>query len=58
MIHGVNLSLGRPFDPTVYACGFSPICKELRDIWRQGVLICVATGNEGQIQMRLGPQRR
>ena len=50
-IHGVNLSLGGPFDATVYGCGFSPICKELRDIWRQGTLVCVAAGNEGQIQV-------
>ena len=50
-VHGVNLSLGGPFDPTVYGCGFSPICKELRDIWRQGTLVCVAAGNEGQISL-------
>ncbi len=53
-IHGVNLSLGGPFDPTVYGCGFSPICKELRDLWRQGVLVCVAAGNEGQIRVLTG----
>jgi subtilisin family serine protease len=51
-VHGVNLSLGGPFDPSVYGCGFSPICKELRDLWRQGVLVCVAAGNEGQIQVQ------
>lgn len=50
-VHGVNLSLGGPFDATVYGCGFSPICKELRDLWRQGTLVCVAAGNEGQIQV-------
>jgi subtilisin family serine protease len=51
-VHGVNLSLGGPFDATVYGCGFSPICKELRDLWRQGTLVCVAAGNEGQIQVQ------
>jgi len=51
VVHGVNLSLGGPFDASVYGCGFSPICKELRDLWRQGVLVCVAAGNEGQIQV-------
>ncbi len=51
-VHGVNLSLGGPFDASVYGCGFSPICKELRDLWRQGTLICVAAGNEGQIQIQ------
>ena len=50
-VHGVNLSLGGPFDATVYGCGFSPICKELRDLWQQGVLVCVAAGNEGQIEV-------
>ena len=48
-IHGVNLSLGGPFDSTVYGCGFSPICAELRRLWRNGVLVVVACGNEGQL---------
>ena len=52
LIHGANLSLGGPFDASVYGCGYSPICKELRDIWRQGVLVCVAAGNEGQISVQ------
>jgi hypothetical protein len=51
-IHGVNLSLGGPFDPTVYGCGFSPICAELRRLWRNGVLVVVACGNEGQLQVQ------
>lgn len=48
-IHGINLSLGGSFDPEVYACGHSPICKELRRLWRQGVVVCVAAGNEGSV---------
>ena len=48
-IHGLNLSLGGPFDATVYGCGFSPICMELRRLWRAGVLVVVASGNEGQL---------
>ena len=51
VIHGVNLSLGGPFDSTVYGCGFSPICVELRRLWRSGVLVCVACGNEGQVEV-------
>jgi hypothetical protein len=51
-IHGVNLSLGGPYDSTVYGCGFSPICAELRRLWRSGVLIVVACGNEGQLEVR------
>lgn len=48
-IQGLNLSLGGPFDATVYGCGFSPICQELRRLWRDGVLVVVACGNEGRI---------
>ena len=51
-VHGVNLSLGGPFDHTVYGCGFSPICAELRRLWRNGVLVVVACGNEGQLQVQ------
>jgi subtilisin family serine protease len=51
-IHGVNLSLGGPFDNTVYGCGFSPICAELRRLWRAGVLAVVACGNEGVLQVQ------
>lgn len=49
VVHGVNLSLGGYFDPWVYGCGHSPICAELRRLWRQGVVVCIACGNEGQI---------
>ncbi|TDM09223.1 MAG: hypothetical protein C4K60_07925 [Ideonella sp. MAG2] len=38
-------------DPTVYGCGFSPICAELRRLWRDGVLAVVACGNEGLLQV-------
>jgi subtilisin family serine protease len=51
-IHGVNLSLGGPFDHTVYGCGFSPICAELRRLWRGGVLAVVACGNEGLLRVQ------
>ena len=50
-IHGINLSLGGPYDSTVYGCGFSPICVELRRAWRSGVVVVVASGNEGQVQV-------
>lgn len=49
VIHGVNMSLGGPFDPTVFGCGYSPICRELQRLWRQGIVVCVAAGNEGRI---------
>lgn len=47
IIHGVNLSLGSAFDPSVYGCGHTPLCQELRRLWAQGVLVCLAAGNEG-----------
>jgi len=50
-IHGVNLSLGGPFDNTVYGCGFSPLCAELRRLWSAGVLVVVSSGNEGTMQV-------
>lgn len=45
-IHGVNLSLGGPFNVEDFGCGFSPVANELRRLWRQGVVVCVAAGNE------------
>lgn len=47
VIHGVNLSLGGPFDQSVYGCGHTPLCEELRRLWRQGVVVVLAAGNEG-----------
>jgi subtilisin family serine protease len=47
IVHGVNLSLGGNFDPSVYGCGHTPLCQELRRLWQQGVLVCLAAGNEG-----------
>jgi subtilisin family serine protease len=49
VIHGVNLSLGGPFDEAVFGCGFSPICRELKRLWNQGVMVCIAAGNEGRL---------
>ncbi|MHB1224620.1 MAG: S8 family serine peptidase [Gemmatimonadaceae bacterium] len=46
-IHGVNLSLGGAFDQSVFGCGHSPLCNELRRLSRQGVLVVLAAGNEG-----------
>ncbi len=46
-IQGVNLSLGGSFDPSVFGCGHTPLCEELRRLWRQGVVVCLAAGNEG-----------
>lgn len=51
-IHGVNLSLGGTFDPSIYGCGHTPLCQELRRLWRQGVLVCLAAGNEGYAMLQ------
>lgn len=47
VIHGVNLSLGGSLDPGVFGCGHTPLCQELRRLWQQGVVVCLAAGNEG-----------
>lgn len=49
-IHGVNVSLGCDYDPATYGCGHSPICTELRRLWNQGVVVCVAAGNTGRME--------
>lgn len=53
-IHGVNLSLGGAFDPEAFGCGDSPLCKRLRDLWRQGVVVVLAAGNEGFLEINQG----
>jgi subtilisin family serine protease len=52
VIHGVNLSLGSSYDPSIYGCGHTPLCQELRRLWRQGVTVCLAAGNEGYGQFQ------
>lgn len=47
VVHGVNLSLGGYFDAESYGCGFTPLCSELRRLWRQGVVVVIAAGNDG-----------
>ena len=46
-IHGVNLSVGYEFDPVWFACGQSPLCKEVDKLVRSGVVVVVAAGNSG-----------
>jgi subtilisin family serine protease len=52
VIHGVNLSLGGSFDPNDYGCGHSPLCVQLRRLWRDGVLVCIAAGNEASLEVQ------
>ena len=46
-IHGVNLSVGYPFDPEWFACGESPLCVEVARLVQSGVVVVVAGGNTG-----------
>lgn len=46
-IHGVNLSVGYDFDAEWFACGQSPLCKEVDKLVRTGVVVVVAAGNSG-----------
>lgn len=46
-IHGVNLSLGYPFDPRWFACGHSPLCEVVDRLVRSGVFVVAAAGNSG-----------
>lgn len=46
-IHGVNLSVGYPFDPEWFACGQSQLCVEVNRLVRSGVVVVVAAGNSG-----------
>lgn len=52
VIQGINLSLGSKFDPSIYGCGYTPLCKELKRLWRQGVIVVLAAGNEGYAVLR------
>jgi serine protease AprX len=46
-IHGLNLSLGYPFDPEWFAAGQSPLCVEVDRLVHSGVCVVVAAGNGG-----------
>jgi subtilisin family serine protease len=46
-IHGVNLSLGCAWQPTDYAAGQSPLCRELDLLVGTGVVAVVSAGNLG-----------
>lgn len=46
-VHGVNLSVGYPFDPEVFACGQSPLCTTVNRLVQEGVVVVTAAGNTG-----------
>lgn len=47
IVHGVNLSLGYPFDPSWFATGLSPVCREVDRLVANGVCVVVSAGNTG-----------
>jgi subtilisin family serine protease len=46
-VHGVNLSVGYPFDPSWFGTGLTPVCREVDRLVRSGVLVVTAAGNTG-----------
>jgi serine protease AprX len=46
-VHGVNLSVGYGFEPEWFACGQSPLCVEVDQLVKSGVVVVVAAGNTG-----------
>ena len=46
-VHGINLSVGYPFDPSWFGTGLTPVCREVDRLVRSGVLVVVAAGNSG-----------
>lgn len=61
-VHGVNVSVGYPFDPSWFGTGLTPVCREVDRLVRSGVVVVIAAGNTGygvaldnkKKQMRLG----
>jgi subtilisin family serine protease len=46
-VQGVNMSVGYEFDPEWFACGQSPLCVQVDQLVRSGVVVVVAAGNTG-----------
>ena len=46
-VQGVNLSVGYGFEPEWFACGQSPLCVEVDQLVKSGVVVVVAAGNTG-----------
>jgi subtilisin family serine protease len=47
IVHGVNLSVGYPYDAQWFACGQSPVCVEIDRLVKSGVVVVAAAGNSG-----------
>lgn len=51
-IHGVNISIGYPFEAEWYAAGQSPVCVAVDRLVGHGVIVVVSAGNEGSVLIR------
>lgn len=47
IVHGINLSVGYPFDAEWFSCGQSPLCVEVNRLVKSGVVVVAAAGNSG-----------
>ncbi len=47
VVHGVNMSLGGPVEALSFGCGATPLCEEANRLMLSGVIVCVASGNDG-----------
>lgn len=54
LIHGINMSVGYPFEAEWFACGQSPLCVEVDRLVKSGVVVVVAAGNSGYGSIRVG----
>lgn len=46
-VHGVNISVGHPWDPSWFAAGRTPVCREVDRLVHSGVVVVIAAGNTG-----------
>jgi serine protease AprX len=46
-VHGVNISLQTPHEVTAYGCGATLLCVEVDQAVADGVVVVVASGNDG-----------
>jgi serine protease AprX len=46
-VHGVLVGLGYDYDPRTFACGYTPLCSEVDQLVRSGVVVVTPAGNTG-----------
>jgi subtilisin family serine protease len=55
-VHGLNISLGCPWDPTHYAAGQSPLSQAVNQVVHSGVVVVVSAGNGGGGRSQTGDE--